>query len=172
MVMAFALAVSCTETTHPRVQLTKLTTIPDSVIIPIEQAQQMVANYAPRAGYVEREGQQLPNTRSIWMDLDVIEAFVAQLRANDASGIRFYLAAYDATYAENDMWQNVPPSRYWDYNTVLLVPTDTPTAEGLYPDYLTQPDHAEATGSVTLAAPPIINRGEISPPDSTFPVNN
>src|SRR3546814_17975411 len=112
-VMAFALAVSCTETTQQGAHLTELIAIPDSVVIPVDQARQMVANYAPRAGYVERDGEQLPNTRSIWMDLEVIEAFVAQLRANEASGIRFYLAAYDDDYAESDTSPNEIERASW-----------------------------------------------------------
>src|SRR3546814_16286286 len=137
-VMAFALAVSCTETTQQGAHLTELIAIPDSVVIPVDQTRQMVANYAPRAGYVERDGEQLPNTRSIWMDLAVIEAFVAQLRANEASGIRFYLAAYYDDYAESYTSKHVPPTRHLGSNTLMVVPTPASIDEGVYPHFPTQ----------------------------------
>lgn len=96
--------------------------IPDSTIVPIHQALQMIDNYALCAGFVGRDGKMFPNMRSVWFDLVLMEAVVARIRKEGANGIEFHFAAYDDDYGDGRS-QITPPERYRGYNTLLLIPT-------------------------------------------------
>jgi len=111
--------------------------IPDSAWVPVAEARRMVANYAPRAGYVERDGQQLPNTRVAWVPLDYLESMVDRLHDEGGDGIHIYLAAYDSVYTAET--QHVPPPEWWGYNTVLFTSTRDSVADGqhYHRDYFT-----------------------------------
>jgi len=124
--------------------------------IPFKTAYRMVANYAPRAGFVQRGDQQLPNSRTVWFDLARLRQMVDQIEADGGDGIRIYFAAYDNAYTSNVTEDGqVPPREYWGYNTLLLVPTrDSIINGGVYHrDYF---DPIDST---------IVNRGLLCPPD-------
>lgn len=129
----------------------------ESATVPIDVAYRMVANYAPRAGFVERDGEQLPNTRTVWFSLEQLNAFINEIERDGGDGIRFYLAAYDDDYSETGDNTDVPPAEYWGYNTLLLVPTRDSTANGVtyHRDYLTP----AGVGTSTIQ-----NRGNLCPP--------
>ncbi len=137
----------------------------DDPTVPYEKALQMVANYAPRAGYVVRDGDSLPNSRTAWFSLERMEALVAKLRSEDADGLRIYFAAYDSTYTAAT--NHVPPPEYWGYNTVLLVSTRDSVADGIHyhRDYYggaADDLHRGLDGLITTAA--IENFGGMCPP--------
>ncbi len=116
----------------------------------------MVANYAPRAGFVKRDGRELPNSRTVWFDLQRLRGMVDQIEADGGDGIRVYFAAYDDSYAAGRQEEDTPPREYWGYNTLLLVPTRDSTAGG----QRYHQDYFSTTGDST-----IINRGLLCPPD-------
>lgn len=84
-----------------------LAQLPDSARLTVEEARRMVANYAPRAGTVERDGEQLANTRVAWVSMDYLCAMVRKLCEEGADGMHIYLAAYDSVYT--DAGQHAPP---------------------------------------------------------------
>ncbi len=143
--------------------------IPDSAWVPVAEARQMVANYAPRAGYVDRNGQQLPNTRCVWIPLEYLEGMVGRLQQEGADGLRIYLATYDSTYHEAARTEHLPPEAWWGYNTVLFTSTRDSVANGqhFHRDYFTNtatPDGmASSSGGFIVAMEPV-NRGGICPP--------
>lgn len=125
--------------------------------VPVDVAYRMVANYAPRAGFVDRDGEQLPNTRTVWFSVAQLKAFINEIEGEGGDGIRFYFAAYDDDYSENGEEMDVPPAEYWGYNTLLMVPTRDSTANGVthHRDYLTPAGAGTST---------IQNRGNLCPP--------
>lgn len=102
----------------------------DSALVPPAEAERMIANYAPRAGVVIRGTDTLPNTRSIWFGIALLEALVDEVRATGGSGIRFHLSAYSDAYPDGTGTDFTPPQEYWDYTTLLMVPT-YPDGDGL-----------------------------------------
>lgn len=124
--------------------------------VPLETAYRMVANYAPRAGFVKRDGQELPNSRTAWFDLQLLRQMVDQIEADGGDGIRFYFAAYDDSYADARKDDDTLPREYWGYNTLLLVPTRDSIAGG----HVYHQDYFRTTGDST-----IVNRGLLCPPD-------
>jgi len=136
--------------------------------IPVDEAYRMVANYAPRAGFVARDDQQLPNTRTVWFSLQQLKAFIDQIENDGGDGVRFYFAAYDDVYPDSAEGPHVPPREYWGYNTLLMVPTRDSVAHGItyHEDYLTRAKLAESLsgsgGSKDEST--IENRGNLCPP--------
>lgn len=124
--------------------------IPDSVIVPPADVARMIANYAPRAGYVIRDGDTLPNTRSITFELELLEAFLAEVRNQGAERVTIHLAAYDAHYPDTASF--MPEPRYWGYNTVLLAPAGGSGAPV---------DIGTFSGG---GGRPVVNKGELKPP--------
>lgn len=120
-----------------------------------DAAYRMVANYGSRAGIVKRDGQQQPNTRTVWFDLQLLRDMIDQIDADGGDGIRFYFAAYDDSYADTPQAHHIPPREYWGYNTLLLVPTRDSIAGGhvYHRDYFSSMDST------------IVNRGLLCPPD-------
>ncbi len=121
-----AVAVACGPLQAPRDHKAAETPItrsqlPDSARLTVEEARRMVANYAPRAGYVERDGEQLANTRVAWVSMDYLCAMVRQLCQEGADGMHIYLAAYDSVYT--DAAQHAPPREWWGYNTLVFTST-------------------------------------------------
>lgn len=126
--------------------------IPDSSTVPYEEARRLVANYAKRAGHVIRDGDTLPNTRTVFFPIGQLVALTTKLEQAGADGLRIYFAAYDSTYTEGR--PHVPPREYWGYNTVLLVGTRDSTVNGevMHRDFF-----ADTGGT-------ILNFGGICPP--------
>lgn len=118
--------------------------------VPYEEAVKLVANYAPRAGYVVRDGEALPNSRSVWFPVEQLSTLVDKLEQEGGDGLRIYFAAYDSTYTQGQA--HVPPPEYWGYNTVLLVSTRDSVANG-------QHYHRDYYGSAAIE-----NFGSLCPP--------
>ncbi len=123
----------------------------DSALVPPAEAQRMIANYAPRAGVVIRGTDTLPNTRSVWFDIALLEALVHQVRDAGGSGIRFHLSAYSDAYPDGTGTDFTPPAKYWGHNTLLMVPTYGETVAG-------RTQHLDGGGGA-------YNRGGVIPPD-------
>ncbi len=137
--------------------------VPTSNQVPVEEARHLVANYAPKAGVVVREGDTLPDTRAIWFGLEELEQMVAQVRHEGGDGVRFYLATYDADYPADSPAPDIPPADYWGYNTLLMVSTRDSVANGehFHRDYFPE-GPAQAQGFMVAAS--ILNHGSICPP--------
>ncbi len=141
---------------------------PGSAKVPVDVAHRMVANYAPRAGFVERDGEQLPNTRTVWFSLDQLRSFLGEIERDGGDGIRFYFAAYNDSYPDTVGNADIPPREYWGYNTLLMVPTRDSTANGVtyHRDYLTamgQPESLSSNQDPDEEST-VVNRGLICPP--------
>jgi len=145
--------------------------IPDSAWVPVAEAKQMVANYAPRAGYVDRDGQQQPNTRCAWISLEYLEGMVGRLQDEGADGLRIYFAAYDSVYSTVAANKMAPPNEWWGYNTVLFVSTRDSVSGGqrfhrdYYTNIATPGRAAPATGGFIVAMEPLNRAGICPPPD-------
>ncbi|MEC3879130.1 hypothetical protein [Parapedobacter sp. 10938] len=137
-----------------------------SAKVPVDVAHRMVANYAPRAGFVERDGEQLPNTRTVWFSLAQLKAFINEIEGDGGDGIRFYFAAYDDSYPDGGVNAEVPPQAYWGYNTLLMVPTRDSTANGItyHRDYLTGISQSGGRPSNLMRKSTVENRGMLCPP--------
>ncbi|SEM32843.1 hypothetical protein SAMN05216436_103220 [bacterium A37T11] len=151
---------SATATTGQR------TSIPDSVKVPYEVALQMVANYAPRAGYVDRGEQTLPDSRAVWFSIERLNALLAQLNAEKADGIRFYFSTYNDTYKPGEKGAHVPPPDYWGYNTLLMVSTKDSLVKGvsLHRDYFTDTQTAGKQSRGFVVTAEAENFGGLCPP--------
>lgn len=136
--------------------------VPTANQVPVDEARRLVANYAPKAGVVVREGDTLPDTRAIWFGIEELERMVSQVRQEGGDGVRFYLATYDTLYTDGAVG-DVPPPEYWGYNTLLMVSTRDSIADGehLHRDYF--PEGPTQTGGFMVAAS-ILNHGSICPP--------
>ncbi|MFC3198236.1 hypothetical protein ACFOET_11495 [Parapedobacter deserti] len=144
------------------------TAVPDPFKVSVEDAYRMVANYAPRAGYVVHDGDSLPNTRAVWFSAERLKFILEQLEIDGGDGIRMYFAAYDDSY-DGGPGTGAPPPAFWGHNTLLLVPTRDSVAGGTtyHRDYF----FAGGSGlsvpmsAAMLAAPSEIeNRGNVCPP--------
>lgn len=151
--------------------VSSLSGIPDSAWVPVAEAKQMVANYAPRAGYVDRDGQQRPNTRCAWIPLEYLEGMVGRLQNEGADGLRIYFAAYDSVYSKAAPAAMEPPNEWWGYNTVLFVSTRDSVSNGqrfhrdYYTNIATTGRAAPATGGFIVAMEPVNRAGICPPPD-------
>ncbi len=142
--------------------------VPDSVIVPLDEAYRMVANYAPKAGFVERDGQLLPDSRAIWFPIEMLRLLVDQIEDEGGDGIRFYLSTYDSDYTDAPEGTYIPPERYWGYNTLLLVSTRDSMANGQhyhrdYFDSSIQGSRERQAGFIVTSR--VRNRGNVCYPD-------
>ncbi len=138
-------------------------TAADSDTVSVATASKYVKNYASRAGVVHKlmGDKGTEGTRCIWFDIDRLDSLVEKIREEGGSGIRFYLAAYDARYDTLKV-KHHPRKAYWGYNTLIMV--STRNINGINRDYYTNlKGTGEKTGHIVLMTDPE-NRGEICPP--------
>lgn len=140
---------------------------PDSVIVPVETAKQLVANYAPHAGYVvNAQGDTSSNTRALWFSAEQLEALLDRIRTDGGDGIRFYLATYNDHYPDSGE-AYIPPRDQWGHHTLLMVPTrEAADTNGMifHQDYYA--DYAYGQESIELRiTAPIENDAAMCPPN-------
>lgn len=157
-------------------------TIPDSVTVDLKTARRYVANYAPHAGNPDQTEREIaekvpkkPDTRAIWFDKKRLQQMLAQLEKEKGDGVRFYLITYDNTYDTTKKSDKpVPPSKYWGYNTLLMVSTKDSLINGkkVHADYYTDTvvggepkSKTKKRGFIVTYVPE--NRGELCPPPAS-----
>lgn len=155
--------------------------IPDSVTVDLATAKKYVQNYESHAGHPDMTPEDIkerkprkPDTRAIWFSKERLQQMITQLDKEGGDGVRFYLITYDNKYdttATLKPKKPIPPSKYWGYNTLLMVSTKDSTVNNkkLHFDYYNYATVGSETkvkdkkkGFIVTYTPE--NRGEICPP--------
>lgn len=131
--------------------------------IPETTARRLVENFEGRAHLFKRGGIIRPDTRTVWFSTKQLKSLIARVDSENGDGIRFYLAAYDATKKEDTkMIKDI----YMDYTTLIMVSTRFDSLNKIHLDYYNDIKNPSGKkGGIIMTTPE--NQGELCPPPAT-----
>jgi hypothetical protein len=126
-------------------------------------ARRLVKNFGGRAHIFKRGGIIRPDTRSVWFSKEQLKDLIDRVDSEKGDGIRFYLAAYDATKKPDT---KKIKDIYMDYTTLIMVSTRFDSLNKIHLDYYNDVKNPSGKkGAIIMSAPE--NQGELCPPPAT-----